>query len=125
MSHSNQSKDLKQALIPLMDDDLPDNQTGYEIGMLIEFCAVYELQFACLYCIADDLTDIHNVCALKSLSSFLVPKIKGKKKADDSTTRKGGSSSYVSIPFLLIEAPVSTLLFHVVSTYACIVLKYC
>ena len=113
MSHSYHSKDLKQAILPLM-DDVPDNQTGYEIGMLIEFCAVYEL-VCLLYSIADDLTDIHVVCALKSLSSFLVPKIKPKKKVDDSTTRP---SSYVSIPFLLIEAPVSILLFHVVATYA-------
>ena len=47
------------------------------------------------------------MCALKCLSSFLVPKIKGKKKVDESTTKRGGSS-YVSIPFLLIEAPVSS-----------------
>ena len=32
------------------------------------------------YFTADDLTDVHSVCALKCLSSFLVPKIKAKKK---------------------------------------------
>ena len=33
ISRSYQSKDLKQALLPLMDDDLPNNQSDYEIGM--------------------------------------------------------------------------------------------
>ena len=30
-----QSKDVKEALLPLLNEEMPDNQHGYEIGMLM------------------------------------------------------------------------------------------
>ena len=38
ISHSFHSKGIREALIPLPDDDLPDNQKDYGIGILMEFC---------------------------------------------------------------------------------------
>ena len=35
MSHSYRSKDVKEALLPLLDEEMPDNQCGYEIGTLM------------------------------------------------------------------------------------------
>ena len=48
---------------------------------------------------------LYTVCVCLSL--FLVPKIKAKKKVDESKTMREHVSSYVSIPSKLIEAPVS------------------
>ena len=41
------------------------------------------------YFTADDLMDVDSVCMLKYLSLFLVPKIKAKKKVDESKTKTG------------------------------------
>ena len=56
------------------------------------------------------------MCALKCLNVFLVPKSK-KSKAGEATAKKGGSS-YVSVPFLLMEAPVSSLMYFVFILYS-------
>ena len=50
---------------------------------------------------------VDSVHMLKYLGLFLVPKIKAKKKVDESKTKREHVSSYVSIPSKLIEAPVS------------------
>ena len=50
MPHSFCSKDIKEALLPLLDDDLLDNQKGYEFGTLMEFCVVWLHQFLLLHC---------------------------------------------------------------------------
>ena len=50
----------------------------------------------------DDFTEDKSLSALKCLGSFLIPKIK---KQPDKL------SPYTSIPYLLIDAPVSTLMF--------------
>ena len=45
------SKDIREALVPLLDDDLLNNHIGYEIGMLMEFYVVCGLhQCLLLHC---------------------------------------------------------------------------
>ena len=41
ISHLFCSKDVREALIPLLDDDLLNNHIGYGIGMLVEFYVVW------------------------------------------------------------------------------------
>lgn len=59
MTHSFRSKEVKEALMPLIDDDLPDNQSVFEFGMSIGFFRILINNY---YSIADDFTDIHSVC---------------------------------------------------------------
>ena len=41
MPHSFRSKDIKEAILPLIDDDMPENQEGFEFGTLMEFSVVW------------------------------------------------------------------------------------
>lgn len=58
MSHSFHSKLLKEALIPFLDDELPDNQNAFEIGMHQN--VTFEVMLC--YSISEDFNDIHSVC---------------------------------------------------------------